>query len=84
MITWLPHDVDQRMDEWLKIRHAIAHGHDVLPAVSALRAVRENPGSPPAEPSLRLVDAEQCLSFFRQVERLTRKGLEAHLSVAAP
>jgi hypothetical protein len=64
MVTRTPADAEARIDEWLKLRHAIAHGDPALPAVSALRAVRERPGNPPASPSLRLVDARDGLAFF--------------------
>jgi len=84
MVVWRPTHVETRMNEWLKVRHAIAHGHETLPGVPALTAVRESGGNPPADPSLRLVDAEQCLAFFRRVERLTVSGLAAHLGVPAP
>jgi hypothetical protein len=84
MVTWSPANADDRIDEWLKLRHAIAHGDTVLPAVSALRAVREHPGKPPENPGLRLVDARDGLAFFRRLARLTAGGLAAHLGVAAP
>ncbi len=84
MQTWSPQDADRRIDEWLRVRHAIAHGHGVLPQVPALQAVRLQPNNPPGDPPLRLVDAEQCLTFFRRLARLTVVGLAAHLGVAAP
>jgi hypothetical protein len=84
MITRTPVDADQRINEWLQVRHAIAHGHPALPQVQALQAVREAPSSPPDNPAIRLVDAEQCLAFFRRLARLTGTGLAAHLGVATP
>lgn len=84
IVTRSPADADQRIDDWLKVRHAIAHGHAVLPQVAALQAVRQNPAHPPVEPALRLVDAEQCLAFFRRLARLTSEGLAVHLGVSAP
>ncbi len=33
MKTWTPADADARIDEWLKVRHAIAHGDPMLPPV---------------------------------------------------
>jgi hypothetical protein len=83
VITRAPADADQRIDEWLRVRHAIAHGHATLPQVAALQAVRGST-SPPADPQLRLVDAEQCLAFFRRLAQLTGNALAAHLGVAAP
>jgi len=85
MKTWKPGDADDRIDEWLKVRHAIAHGHDVLPHVLALASVRERPKHQPlANPTLRLADAEQCLAFFRRLTRLTGAGLAIHLGVDTP
>lgn len=81
---WMPQDAAKRIDEWLAVRHAIAHGHDHLPQVDALIAVRRVPNQPPANPSLRLVDAEQCLVFFRRIGQLTANGLAKHLGVSAP
>lgn len=62
MVALFPADTDRRINEWLRVRHAIAHGHAALPQVQALRAVRLR-RNPPDEPTLRLVDAEQCLAF---------------------
>jgi hypothetical protein len=84
MVTWRPHQVDERIDEWLRVRHAIAHGHPQLPQVAALQAVRAQPNSPPADPTIRLVDAEQCLAFFRRLASLTAAGMASHLGVPAP
>jgi hypothetical protein len=80
---WSPHDTEVRLDEWLKVRHAIAHGHSVLPQVQALQVVRGRT-PPPADPTIRLVDAEQCLAFLRRLGRLTVDGLASHLAVPAP
>lgn len=50
-VSWGPHEAEVRMDEWLSLRHAIAHGAAVLPRVQVLRAVRGSPGSPRASRS---------------------------------
>jgi hypothetical protein len=84
MKTWSPQEASRRIDEWLKVRHAIAHGHGELPQVSALQAVRLQASNPPAAPPLRLDDAERCLAFFRRLARLTALGLASHLGVSAP
>jgi hypothetical protein len=84
MQAWHPQDADIRIDEWLRLRHAIAHGHSSLPQVRALQVVRLSPNNPPADPQLRLVDAEQCLAFFRRLTRLTGVALAAHLGVQSP
>jgi hypothetical protein len=83
-VTRSPADADARINEWLLVRHAIAHGHAALPAVNALQAVRLASSTPPTDPQLRLVDAEQCLAFFRRLARLTGVGLAGHLGVAVP
>jgi hypothetical protein len=84
MKTWTPADAEQRIDEWLKVRHAIAHGHPTLPQVEALNAIRHSGGNPPADPTLRLVDAEQCVVFFRRLAKLTGSSLAEHLGVGSP
>jgi hypothetical protein len=84
MVTRVPADADTRINEWLRVRHAIAHGHAELPQVPALQAVRLNSATPTPDPTLRLVDAEQCLTFFRRLARLTVAGLASHLGVPAP
>jgi hypothetical protein len=83
-LAWTPAMVDTRIDDWLKVRHAIAHGHAALPPVQALQAVRLAAGVPPANPPLRLVDAEQCLSFFRRVVKLSEVAVAGHLGLPAP
>lgn len=83
MKTWTPSDAEERIGEWLKVRHAIAHGHPALPQVEALKAVRHS-HNPPENPTLRLVDAEQCVVFFRRLAKLTGNSLADHLGVASP
>lgn len=83
IVEWTPSDAARRLNEWLKVRHAIAHGHGSLPVVNALQSVRQR-GASSAEPALRLVDAEQCLAFVRRLARLTAAGVAAHLAVRPP
>lgn len=83
VVIWNPHDVDVRLNEWLRVRHAIAHGHAALPHVDALQAVRGVP-SPPAEPPIRLVDAEDCLRLFRRIARLSVFGMADEFGVSRP
>lgn len=78
-VTWAPHLVGDRLNQWLKIRHAIAHGHNELPIVEALQAVRLDGVS--TNPSIRLVDAEQCIAFVSRMFRLTTSAAAAHLGV---
>jgi hypothetical protein len=62
-----PSDVARRIDQWLEVRHSIAHGGE-LPQVGVLS--RTSGG----EPTLRLVDAERCRDLFVRA---------AHASAAA-
>lgn len=83
MVTLRPQDVEDRMRDWLRLRHDIAHGHPELSAVTVLQSVRQKP-SPPASgsPSTRLVDAKSCVAFFRRVTELTGDALAGHLGAA--
>lgn len=81
-ITIRPTEVDSKINAWLKIRHAIAHGDEHLPALDVLQAVRSSK-TPPADPPLRLVDAKQCLALFKRLAKLSGDGLALHLSVPA-
>jgi hypothetical protein len=83
MEQWVPADADKRINDWLHVRHAIAHGHAQLPQVDALQAVRLAT-QPPVHLQLRLIDAEQCLAFFRRIAKLTGVALASHLNAAAP
>jgi len=80
--TRTPNDAAQRLDDWLRVRHAIAHGASELPAVSVLGAVRT--GQATANPPLRLADAENCLGFIRKLTRVTGAGMANHLGVQDP
>jgi hypothetical protein len=62
-----PAEVTRRIDEWLRVRHAIAHGGDLPPVGVVSRTAA-------GAPTLRLVDAEGCRELFVRV---------AHASAAA-
>jgi len=80
VITLRPPDVEQRMRDWLTLRHEIAHGNDTLSPVRVLQAVREpRELSDDWQPTIRLVDAEACMAFFRRVANLTGNGLAIEL-----
>ena len=79
-VTWVPHMADTRLDEWLKLRHAIAHGHDELPVVDALESVRNDGVA--HNPTIRLVDAEQCVAFVSRLVRLSATAMAAHVGVS--
>jgi hypothetical protein len=59
-------NIRSRMNEWLKVRHAIAHG-DELPAVSVLTATASGH-------SLRRTNAESCVLFFSRAVEGTEQG----------
>ena len=83
VIVKSPSEAEREIDDWLKVRHAIAHGDERLPAARVLQAVRRTKVEP-TDPSLRLVDANECIAFFRRIVRLTGTALAGHLSVAPP
>jgi len=80
VITLRPRDIEQRLRDWLNLRHDIADGNDSLTRVHVLLAVREKKNPPDKwQPNIRLVDAEACMAFFRRVADLTAAGQAAHL-----
>lgn len=66
-----PVHVDKVINQWLKVRHAVAHGHAHIDALPVLQAVRERKASAsaPAAPNLRLTDVIDCMRFLRSVRR---------------
>ncbi len=80
---WSTSAVTERLDQWLKVRHAIAHGHATLPHVGALSWVRENPGSAD-QPALRLPDAESCTRFITRLSHATGDAVADHLDIERP
>lgn len=74
-----PHDVEARLDEWIRVRHAVAHGHATLPPVDALLTVRLKKST--GAPWLELQNAEQCVAFLNRLVRLTASGVAVHLGV---
>jgi hypothetical protein len=80
-ITVRPHHANNRIASWLRVRHDIAHGHSVISSVDVLEAVRQNPNPTNGwQPTIRLVDAEQCMAFFRRLCQLTAAALGAQLT----
>ena len=77
--TLTPNQVESRLADWLKVRHAIAHGHEEMPCVPVLQAVTS--ASKPQDPAIRLVDAMQCLDFVRRLAQVTSDGVAGHLGV---
>lgn len=56
--------VRDEIDDWLKVRHAVAHGAE-LPNLAIITGSAQN------RPSMRLSDAERCIKFFEEVVRVT-------------
>jgi hypothetical protein len=56
-----PDEVVSRLDGWVKVRHAIAHGHGHLPPVDVLGRTKGGHGS------LTHRHAAQCTAFFREL-----------------
>ena len=64
-----PDEVVGRLDGWVKVRHAIAHGHGHLPPVDVLGRTKGGHGS------LTHRHAAQCAAFFRELAVATgRQG----------
>ncbi len=63
-------EVAGEINQWLKVRHAIAHGDQALPSLGVLDCTRSSP-------SLTKKCAESCVVFFSKVVRLTTEA--AHL-----
>ena len=60
-----PGDVSGRLDDWLRVRHAIAHGARHLPTVQVLGRTKAGHGS------LTHRRASQCATFFRDLALAT-------------
>jgi len=74
-----------QLDDWLKLRHAIAHGNSPLPGVQALQHVRQQTaggGPVPVDPRLRLVDAKSCMKFVRRLTKVTADAFADHLGIS--
>ena len=69
-----PTDCGERMNRWLKVRHAIAHGHDDLPDVGMLSKFSSG------ERSLHRANAEACMLFFRRITECTSDVIEAYFA----
>jgi hypothetical protein len=65
----------ERMNRWLQVRHAIAHGHDALPDVPMLAKL--NDGSR----TLRRANAEACMTFFERVVEKTDAAIRSQFAV---
>lgn len=82
MLTF--NDVSETLNKWLKVRHALAHGHQELPSVDVLEVVRQNIPTRKAPPSLRRDDAEACVKFLKRIVNATLNGVAAEYGVPSP
>jgi hypothetical protein len=64
-VTVASDHVAQVLNQWLQVRHALAHGQATLKPLVVLQAVRDPKSSPALRcaPPLRLADAEACMRF---------------------
>jgi len=78
-VSRTPTEVASTINDWLQIRHCIAHGQTMkaLPVLEAVRLGRYDPENL----SIRLADARNCVAFFKKVGRTTGDALSAHFSV---
>ncbi len=81
-----PWHVEKVINQWLRVRHDVAHGHSTITSLPILGAVRDPKSSAKAKaaPTLRLDDAEDCVRFFRSIVRLTADAAAQHLSSPPP
>lgn len=69
-----PASACERMNRWLQVRHAIAHGHDALPDVPMLAKLSDG------SRALRRANAEACMAFFERVVDKTDAAIRAHFA----
>ena len=69
-----PAVAQDRLNKWLKVRHAIAHGHAEWPDVDVLSSL---PGN---RRTLRLSDCERAMRFFRRLTTATASALDSALT----
>jgi hypothetical protein len=78
-VVYKPADVETTLRDWLRVRHAIAHGDEKLPEASVLEAVQQRSVNAQTGPTIRLVDAVQCMAFVRKLTAVTLEGLRSEL-----
>lgn len=76
-----PQQVEDQLRDWLKIRHAIAHGDEKIPAVAVLEAVRWGDANVtgPHGAGIRVGDARQCTTFVKNLAKVTLAGVADQL-----
>jgi hypothetical protein len=85
-VTVQPNDVAKVINQWLRVRHDVAHGHATVQSLPILTAVRDSGSSATARanPTLRLTDAIDCVAFFRSIAWLTGNAAANFASLPAP
>jgi hypothetical protein len=79
--TTTSHENSDKLDQWLKIRHAIAHGDRLLPPCLVLESVRQGKHQSPAGAALHRADAEDCVEHIRLLVESSGAGMAAHLGL---
>ncbi len=64
-----PPTIRARLNAWLRVRHALAHGSERMPEVSVLTRTRNGR-------SLQVRNAEACVAFFDRLGDVTAEILE--------
>lgn len=71
--NWNVLQVTTRLNEWLRIRHSVAHGGDLPPNLAWI----QNPGG---DPRLTLPLLRDCATFFGRLVGATDAGLSSSLN----
>lgn len=72
---WTSKEVRDRLDEWLRIRHCVAHGASLPGDIPWLK---HNGGVP----RLVLYDLKDCRQFFAEIAAQTDRGVSRHIAGA--
>lgn len=88
-------EISRELDDWLAVRHAIAHGHKQIPRRLSLDAIltkyasdqkkglKPQPNNYPA-PEIRKADAERCARFIHQLSQVTTFAMVGVVSGERP
>ncbi|SIR90524.1 hypothetical protein [Micromonospora avicenniae] len=72
--------VVKALNQWLTVRHGVAHGHASMPQVNVLQGVRERSSTV----AVRLTDAIDCMRFLRAVVKVTADAAAAYVGQPVP
>lgn len=67
---YTPTLVEQEWRQWLSVRHAVAHGDEVLPDVDVISRTYAT-----GAPTVWKADAERCIGFFNRLASTTIIGI---------